>query len=76
MFAAVVSWSFPGIASALGGGAAFLLFAICMVGQLIWVLRVMPETKGIPLEEMERELGLVHSPAVETPAPQTRRTTP
>ncbi len=75
VFAAVVSWSFPGIASALGGGAAFLLFAICMVGQLVWVIRVMPETKGIPLEEMERELGLVHSPAVQAPAPETRPTT-
>ncbi len=72
VFAAVVSWSFPGIASALGGGAAFLLFAVCMIGQLIWVIRVMPETKGIPLEEMERELGLVHSPAVESPARPTR----
>ncbi|MEP6561129.1 MAG: sugar porter family MFS transporter [Nakamurella sp.] len=61
VFAAVVSWSFPGIAAALGGGATFLIFGICMVGQLIWVIRVMPETKGIPLEEMERELGLVHA---------------
>ena len=31
-----------------------------MVGQLIWVLKVMPETKGVPLEEMEYQLGLVH----------------
>ena len=31
-----------------------------MVGQLIWVLKVMPETKGVPLEEMEYRLGLVH----------------
>ena len=29
-----------------------------MVGQLFWVLKVMPETKGIPLEEMEEKLGL------------------
>jgi hypothetical protein len=33
-----------------------------MVGQLIWVIKVMPETKGIPLEEMEAQLGLVHDP--------------
>jgi translation elongation factor EF-1beta len=29
-----------------------------MVGQLIWVLKVMPETRGVPLEEMERNLGV------------------
>ena len=37
---------------------AFTLFFLCMVGQLVWVLRVMPETRGVPLEEMERELGI------------------
>jgi translation elongation factor EF-1beta len=29
-----------------------------MVGQLIWVLKVMPETRGVPLEEMEANLGI------------------
>jgi MFS transporter, SP family, xylose:H+ symportor len=58
VFAAVVSWSFPGIAAVLGGGAAFALFFVCMVGQLVWVLRVMPETKNVPLEEMEQNLGI------------------
>jgi len=33
-----------------------------MVGQLVWVIKVMPETKGIPLEEMETQLGLAHDP--------------
>ncbi|MCW2678186.1 MAG: sugar transporter, partial [Modestobacter sp.] len=58
VFAAVVSWAFPGIAALLGGGAAFALFFLCMVGQLIWVLKVMPETKNVPLEEMEQNLGI------------------
>ncbi|RBY79556.1 MFS transporter [Geodermatophilus sp. TF02-6] len=58
VFAAVVSWTFPGIAAVLGGGAAFGLFFVCMIGQLFWVLRVMPETKNVPLEEMERNLGI------------------
>ena len=31
-----------------------------MIGQLFWVLTVMPETKGIPLEEMEEKLGLTN----------------
>jgi MFS transporter, SP family, xylose:H+ symportor len=58
VFAAVVSSIFPAIASALGGGAAFSLFFLCMVGQLIWVLKIMPETRGVPLEEMEANLGI------------------
>lgn len=57
-FAAAISWTFPWIVAALGGAWAFTLFLVCMVGQLIWVLTVMPETKGIPLEEMADELGL------------------
>jgi sugar porter (SP) family MFS transporter len=58
VFAAVVSWAFPGIAAVLGGGAAFALFFLCMVGQLVWVMKVMPETKNVPLEEMEQNLGI------------------
>ncbi|HEX8519581.1 MAG TPA: sugar porter family MFS transporter [Pseudonocardia sp.] len=58
VFAAVVSAAFPAIAGALGGGMAFSLFFLFMVAQLVWVLRVMPETRGVPLEEMERRLGV------------------
>lgn len=59
IFAAITSWAFPPIVGALGGGVAFSIFFLCMVGQLVWVLRVMPETKGVPLEEMEAKLGLL-----------------
>ncbi len=58
VFAAITSGIFPVLIGALGGGTAFLIFFICMVGQLIWVFKSMPETKGIPLEEMEAKLGL------------------
>lgn len=59
VFAALTSWAFPPVIAVLGGGWAFLIFFVCMVGQLIWVLKVMPETKGVPLEEMEERLGVV-----------------
>lgn len=62
VFAAITSFAFPPIIDALGGGVGFLIFTLCMVGQLFWVLKVMPETKGIPLEEMEHKLGLTHDP--------------
>ncbi len=55
IMAAVISWTFPLIA-ARSGGHTFTFYALCMAGQLVWVLAVMPETKGIPLEAMEREL--------------------
>lgn len=58
VMAAITSWFFPPIVDALGGGVAFSIFFVAMLGQLFWVLRVMPETKGIPLEEMEATLGL------------------
>lgn len=57
-FAAAVSWIFPLLAEAVGGGMAFAFFFVCMVGQLVWVLLLMPETKGVPLEEMKGVLGL------------------
>ncbi len=55
--AAAISWTFPMIA-ATSGGHAFAFYALMMVGQLIWVLRVMPETKGVPLEEIQKQLGI------------------
>jgi len=62
VFAFLTSTFFPPVIGALGGGVAFGIFALFMVGQLIWVLRVMPETKGVPLETMELTLGLTHDP--------------
>jgi SP family xylose:H+ symportor-like MFS transporter len=55
--AAVISWTFPMIAEA-SGGHAFAFYAAMMVLQLVWVLKVMPETKGIPLEEIQKRLGI------------------
>ena len=30
-----------------------------MVVQLVWVATMVPETKGVPLEQMQRRLGIV-----------------
>lgn len=60
VFAAITSFAFPPIIGAFGAGVAFSIFFIAMLGQLAWVLKVMPETKGVPLEEMEVKLGLTH----------------
>lgn len=57
IMAAVISWTFPMIAE-ISGGHIFLFYAVCMVGQLIWVLMVMPETKGISLENIQKKFGI------------------
>ncbi len=57
IMAAAISWTFPMIAG-LSGGYTFVFYALCMIGQLIWVIRAMPETKGVTLEEMQRQLGM------------------
>lgn len=55
--AAIISWTFPMIAE-ISGGHTFAFYAVCMVGQLLWVLYVMPETKGISLEQIQKKLGI------------------
>ena len=37
-------------------GYVFLFFCGMMVLQLIWVKTMVPETKGVPLEEIENRL--------------------
>jgi sugar porter (SP) family MFS transporter len=54
---AAISWTFPMIAAA-AGWMAFGFYALCMVGQLLWVIFVMPETKGTSLERIQDELGI------------------
>ena len=57
IMAALISWTFPMIAE-ISGGNTFAFYALCMVGQLVWVIIIMPETKGISLEQIQRELGI------------------
>ena len=53
----IISWTFPVIAAA-AGWMAFGFYAMCMVGQLVWVLTIMPETKGVSLEKIQESLGI------------------
>ena len=54
LMAAIITFAFPYFAERFGGGNTFLFFAIMMVLQLLFVLRLMPETKGTSLEKIER----------------------
>jgi len=57
VMAALISWTFPMLAD-LSGGHVFAFYTLMMVLQLLWVLFVMPETKGIPLEQIQKRLGI------------------
>ena len=56
VFAALIATVFPAVASAFRPGYIFLFFCGMMVLQLIWVRTMVPETKGVPLEEIQRQL--------------------
>ncbi len=52
--AALITFLFPYFAEQAGGFATFLFFCVMMVLQLIFCWRVMPETKGTSLEQIEK----------------------
>lgn len=56
LLAAVIAGTFPAVAAKFGGGPIFAFFAFMMVLQLLYVWKMMPETKGVPLEELEKQL--------------------
>ena len=58
IMAAIIAFSFPMLAEKLGGGNTFLFFCVMMVLQLLFVWKLMPETKGKSLEQIERSLVL------------------
>jgi sugar porter (SP) family MFS transporter len=59
VFAALLTTVFPFMVSAMAPGFIFLFFCGMMVLQLIWVITMVPETKGVPLEEIQKQLGVV-----------------
>ncbi len=59
-WAAAISWVFPLVAEnpAIGGRYSFLFFSLMMVFQLFFAWKIMPETKGKSLEQIERDLKI------------------
>ncbi|MEO7300036.1 MAG: sugar porter family MFS transporter [Verrucomicrobiota bacterium] len=58
IMAALVTTFFPRMVSAFPPGYVFLFFCGMMVLQLVWVKLFVPETKGVPLEEIQKRLGI------------------
>ena len=56
VLAAVIPSLVPVLFSTVGAGVVFLIFAIMMFLQLLFVFYMMPETKGVPLEQLSKKL--------------------
>lgn len=52
VMAAIITWLFPVVAGAVGGWV-FAFFGAMMLLQFLWVWKVMPETNGVALEDMD-----------------------
>ena len=59
IFAALLTTFFPRMVASFPPGYVFSFFAGMMVLQLIWVKTMVPETKGVPLEQIQKQLGVV-----------------
>ena len=57
-FAALLTTFFPKMVTAFPPGYVFSFFTGMMVLQLIWVKAMVPETKGVPLEQIQKQLGI------------------
>ena len=58
IFAALLTTFFPKMVTAFPPGFVFLFFCGMMVLQLLWVKTMVVETKGVPLEEIQKRLGI------------------
>src|SRR3954469_11929941 len=60
IMAAIISWTFPVIVegSRNGGFYSFVFYAVMMLIAFLFIWRIMPETKGRSLEQIQKELGI------------------
>lgn len=63
---ALLTTVFPIMVSAFAPGYIFVFFCGMMVLELIWVVTMVPETKGISLEQMQDKLGITLGDETET----------
>lgn len=57
VWAAAVSWTFPIVAEA-SGGLPFVIFGVLMVIQCFAVAVLLPETRGVSLEAIQKQMGI------------------
>jgi len=57
IMAAVLTTVFPTLVTLFPPAAVFAFFCLMMMLQLFWVIAMVPETKGVPLEELAARIG-------------------
>lgn len=71
LFAALIANLFPVAAGRFGGGPIFAFFTAMMVVQMLYVWKLMPETRGVSLEQLADRLTSpreAEQPAVRRPS--------
>lgn len=58
IFAALLTMFFPTLVTAFAPGYVFSFFCFMMVLQLLWVAMMVPETKGVSLEQIQQRMGI------------------
>jgi sugar porter (SP) family MFS transporter len=60
IMAAIISWTFPSIVELVpnGGMYSFIFYSFMMFLSFLFIWKVMPETKGRSLEEIQKQLGI------------------
>lgn len=58
VFAALLTSIAPNVFEMFAPGYVFAFFTGMMVLQLLWVKTMVPETKGVPLEQIQKRLGI------------------
>jgi sugar porter (SP) family MFS transporter len=58
IFAALLTLLFPSMVTHFAPSIVFGFFCFMMCLHLLWVWAMVPETKGVPLEEMQTRLGM------------------
>jgi sugar porter (SP) family MFS transporter len=60
IMAAIISWVYPIVVEVIpnGGVYSFYFFSVMTLVAFIFIWRVMPETKGRSLEEIQKDLGI------------------
>lgn len=69
----LLTYTFPLLNASLGAAGSFLLYGVICAMGYVYVLRHVPETKGVTLEALEEQLAAQHSKASPSAQPRSAR---
>ena len=69
----LLTYTFPLLNASLGASGSFLLYGVICAMGFIYVLRNVPETKGVTLEALEEQLAAQHTKVGASTQPRSAR---